>query len=74
MQRAVMARESHEGELTGRTDMEKWKAPFAGRLKANWYATLNIKGERMGMGVVIRDHAGCVKAVRYSSSLQTRKI
>jgi hypothetical protein len=63
----AMVRERHEGERTRSTDVEKWKAPPFGRMKVNWDATLNIQGGRIGMGVVIWDHEGCVRAVKYSS-------
>jgi hypothetical protein len=35
--------------------MQNWKPPEADFLKANWDAALNIKGGKMGMGVVIQD-------------------
>ncbi|XP_059454954.1 uncharacterized protein LOC132185160 [Corylus avellana] len=62
----AMGREYREGEPTGRMDVEKWKAPPAGRLKVNWDAALNLTRGRMGMGVVIRDHDGRVRAVKCS--------
>jgi hypothetical protein len=61
----------HEGNATeptlaGRENMQNWKPPEADILKANWDAALNIKGGKMGMGVVIRDHAGGFRAAKCS--------
>ena len=44
-----------------------WQVPSAGVYEANWDAALNPIGERIGIGVVIRNQEGRVKAAQSSS-------
>ena len=67
-------------EATARNEMERaapvtmenggWQAPPTGVYKANWDAALNLLGERIGIGVVVRDQEGRDKAAQ--SSFRTR--
>jgi hypothetical protein len=43
---------------------QRWHAPPEGVYKANWDAALNIQNERIGLGSVIRDQEGNVKATQ----------
>ena len=52
----------HDRETSRSAEVEKWKKPIAGSLKANWDTALSTKDERMGMGVVIHDNKGRLKA------------
>lgn len=37
-----------------------WCKPKAGFLKINWDAAIDVVGKRMGIGFIVRDHAGGV--------------
>ena len=52
-------------QVTGREKVN-WKAPADGMYKANWDAALNPKSGRIGVGIVIRDKEGNVKAAQSS--------
>jgi hypothetical protein len=42
------------------TEVPRWKRPTAGTIKINWDAAIDRSGDRMGVGVVARDHCGNV--------------
>jgi hypothetical protein len=45
-----------------RLDRNLWQKPEAGVVKTNWDAAIDLKGNRMGVGVIIRNEAGSVIA------------
>ena len=58
-----LARERWEPVLTQPTLSScGWKAPRVGWLEVNWDAAVDDPGGRSGMGVVIRDSTGTIKA------------
>jgi hypothetical protein len=42
--------------------MEKWQTPEQGCLKLNWVAALCASTKTMGVGAVVRDDLGIVRA------------
>jgi hypothetical protein len=40
-----------------------WKKPPMGFVKLNWDASVDRKGKKMGIGLIVRDHAGGVVAM-----------
>jgi hypothetical protein len=48
----------------GGTVLGRWMAPSPGWYKANWDAAIGKKDGRTGLGVVIRDHQGNLRAAR----------
>lgn len=36
-------------------DYSRWTKPPVGWLKTNWDAAIDVKGKKMGLGVVVRD-------------------
>jgi hypothetical protein len=65
-EKAAANTKGHDRETIRSAEVEKWKEPIAGRLKADWDAAPNTKDGRMGMGVALRDNKGRVKAAKYS--------
>jgi ribonuclease HI len=63
---ATCSKEGQPKELDGTGVNEKWQAPPEGIYKANWDAALNHQSGRIGIGTVIRDHEGKVKAAQCS--------
>jgi isoaspartyl peptidase/L-asparaginase-like protein (Ntn-hydrolase superfamily) len=59
-------RDGLEQEHATEREKANWKAPPSGMYKANWDAALNPKSERIGIGIVIRDKEGNVKAAQSS--------
>jgi hypothetical protein len=55
-----------EPESPREANMQTRKPPDAANPKANWDAAFNNKEGRMGMGVVIRDHEGGLRAAKCS--------
>jgi hypothetical protein len=43
--------------------------PSLGFLKCNWDAALDLKGQRMGIGILVRNHEGMVIAAKCSTQL-----
>jgi ribonuclease HI len=41
-----------------------WEAPPTGIVKCNWDAAIDAHGRRMGVGIVVRNHAGDVMATK----------
>jgi hypothetical protein len=52
--------ESPKHPETGTT---KWLKPSAGLVKLNWDATIDIGRQKMGIGIIVRDHTSSVLAV-----------
>jgi ribonuclease HI len=44
--------------------MHVWSPPMEGTLNANWDAASNVKGGKVGMGVVIQNHDGEFQAAK----------
>ena len=44
-----------------------WKQPEEGFLKLNWHAAINKGTQRMGVGIIARDHGGAVVAAMCTS-------
>jgi hypothetical protein len=42
------------------TCVPKWVSPPMGFVKLNWDASVDRKGQKMGIGLIVRDHAGGV--------------
>ncbi|XP_042974604.1 uncharacterized protein LOC122306236 [Carya illinoinensis] len=40
------------------TEMVRWEKPERGYVKVNWDASMDLKGKRMGIGIMIRDEQG----------------
>ncbi|XP_042972768.1 uncharacterized protein LOC122304571 [Carya illinoinensis] len=40
------------------TEMVRWEKPERGYVKVNWDASMDLKGQRMGIGIMIRDEQG----------------
>ncbi|XP_042976027.1 uncharacterized protein LOC122307281 [Carya illinoinensis] len=49
---------SHKQEQSEARELSTWKKPVYGRVKVNWDASLDTKGRRMGVGIIIRDNEG----------------
>lgn len=58
---------AQERGQTGTKEEEKWQAPSAKFHKANWDAALNHRSETIGIGIVIRNNEGRVKASKCSA-------
>jgi ribonuclease HI len=57
----IWANQKEEGELQQKTE-NRWKNPPEGWLKVNCDAALDKGKRRMGMGIILRDHEGKVRA------------
>ena len=61
---ATCSKDGQASELAGTGMSYKWQAHSEGVYKANWDAALNIQNERIGLGSVIPDQEGNVKAAQ----------
>jgi hypothetical protein len=53
---------SKDEERIGTGTAQTWKSPLSGTYKVNWDIALDVKQNRMGVGVLIRDDKGVVVA------------
>jgi ribonuclease HI len=47
--------------------VEVWQKPPVGSIKVNWDAAVDKEGNRIGLGIVVRDHNGQVVAMQCST-------
>lgn len=46
-----------------RSIVESWRKPPRGIIKVNWDASVDSKGKRIGIGLIMRDHGGAAIAM-----------
>lgn len=51
------------------TNLEKWQTPLKGWLKLNCDAACDKQHGRMGMGVLLRNHFGHIRAARSTTKM-----
>ena len=54
--------------------VQRWNKPPFGVIKLNWDAAVDKEGQKMGVGIIARDHYGAILVVFVASRLLLHKF